>query len=317
MATYQNRSHDQLVTLHLPSPFELHPMPDSRLEGRLNNVLRSVGAKKSISVRARMITAVADTKFKTEKGDPVSLVGLHGKDEILAIGPDWAIRRLAEGERPLDPSEMLAQEKITLSKIHATLDQIESELKLAQTGLDFINLTEKACIFISKHQDELAAQEARPEFRRVTGYEHQNPVFIHYKKPNEDISTIQAEYDNFLALELAMNDARRVISRASARNIKPESFNDAKTQLANLKARVTKTKADFEDLMPNKSKVESCWWYSWSDAWIHFCTEITSFEKELQNIKESNQEIKYIKSSLVVDSIGKFDGDTFVEYSKA
>lgn len=47
-----------------------------------------------------MITAVASTKYKTHSGLPVTLVGLHGKDELLVVGPVWAVLKLANGEIP-------------------------------------------------------------------------------------------------------------------------------------------------------------------------------------------------------------------------
>jgi hypothetical protein len=47
-----------------------------------------------------MITAVASTKYKTRSGMPVTLVGLHGKDELLVVGPASALIRLAAGEVP-------------------------------------------------------------------------------------------------------------------------------------------------------------------------------------------------------------------------
>ncbi len=107
---------DKLVTLHLISPFNVEPTPDKSLLGRLDRVLRSVGAGERIAVRSRMITAVASTKFKTKSGHPVSLVGLHGKDELLVVGPTWAIERLAAGRQPDDqdgqPTESAAALKL-------------------------------------------------------------------------------------------------------------------------------------------------------------------------------------------------------------
>ena len=100
---------DKLVTLYLISPFNIEPTPDKSLLGRLDRVLRSVGAGERIAVRSRMITAVASTKFKTKLGHPVSLVGLHGKDELLVVGPTWAIERLAAGQQPDDREGLLAE----------------------------------------------------------------------------------------------------------------------------------------------------------------------------------------------------------------
>ncbi|MBX3669986.1 MAG: hypothetical protein KF778_16415 [Rhodocyclaceae bacterium] len=89
----------ELIQLHLVSPAFVEPTPD-KTTGRFGAVLRSVGASKSVYVRPRMITAVASTKYKTRSGLPVTLVGLHGKDELLVVGPDWAILKLASGEAP-------------------------------------------------------------------------------------------------------------------------------------------------------------------------------------------------------------------------
>jgi hypothetical protein len=47
-----------------------------------------------------MITIISNTHFKTVGGLPVSLVGLQGKDEVLVVGPKWALARLADGDVP-------------------------------------------------------------------------------------------------------------------------------------------------------------------------------------------------------------------------
>lgn len=93
------RSASDLIQLHLISPAHVEPPPDVS-NSRFAKVLRSVGASSAVHVRPRMITVVADTKYKTRSGMPVTLVGLHGKDELLVVGPDWAILRLANGEAP-------------------------------------------------------------------------------------------------------------------------------------------------------------------------------------------------------------------------
>lgn len=112
---------DKLVTLYLISPFNIEPTPDKSLLGRLDRVLRSVGAGERIAVRSRMITAVASTKFKTSSGHPVSLVGLHGKDELLVVGPTWAIERLAAGQQP-DDREGIYSENATALKFREILE---------------------------------------------------------------------------------------------------------------------------------------------------------------------------------------------------
>lgn len=89
-----------LVKLHLISPSHVQPLPDKENFGRFDKVLRSVGSPRTVHVRPRMITVVSDTKYRTTSGFPVSLIGLHGKDELLVVGPDWALLRLAAGNTP-------------------------------------------------------------------------------------------------------------------------------------------------------------------------------------------------------------------------
>lgn len=63
-------------------------------------MLKGVGADGDVLIRPRMITIISSTHFKTVGGLPVSLVGLHGKDEVLVVGPKWALARLADGNIP-------------------------------------------------------------------------------------------------------------------------------------------------------------------------------------------------------------------------
>ena len=100
MSDYRGNSRDRLVHLELIDLFNITPAPDKSIHGPLARMLKSVGSKGKYAVRARMITAVSNTKFKTLEGEPISLVGLHGKGEVLSIGPAWAIERLAEGLTP-------------------------------------------------------------------------------------------------------------------------------------------------------------------------------------------------------------------------
>lgn len=103
-------SPDKLVRLYLVAPIHVEPTPDKAVLGRFERILRGVGATGSIAVRARMITLVAGTKFKTVSGLPVSLVGLQGKDDLLVLGPAWALELLSTGKaletpenrRPMD-----------------------------------------------------------------------------------------------------------------------------------------------------------------------------------------------------------------------
>jgi hypothetical protein len=100
MNNYRGNPRDRLVHLELIDPFNITPIPDKSIQGQLARMLKSVGSKGKYAVRARMITAVSNTKYKTLEGDPISLVGLHGKGEMLSKGPAWAIERLAEGVTP-------------------------------------------------------------------------------------------------------------------------------------------------------------------------------------------------------------------------
>lgn len=88
---------DHLVQLQLADLLNTTPPPERSVQGQMARTLKNVGSKKRFAVRARMITLVSDTKYKTLEGWPISLVGLHGKAEILALGPAWAIERLGEG----------------------------------------------------------------------------------------------------------------------------------------------------------------------------------------------------------------------------
>lgn len=100
MSDYEGNPRDRLVHLHMVDPFNIDPPPDQSVQGRLARMLKSVGSKGTLAVRARMITSVSNTKFKTIDGKPISMVGLHGKDEVLAVGPTWAIERLGDGDVP-------------------------------------------------------------------------------------------------------------------------------------------------------------------------------------------------------------------------
>lgn len=100
MSNYRGNPRDRLVHLELIDLFNITPTPDKSIQGPLARMLKSVGSKGKYAVRARMITAVSNTKYKTLEGEPISLVGLHGKGEMLSVGPAWAIERLAEGMTP-------------------------------------------------------------------------------------------------------------------------------------------------------------------------------------------------------------------------
>ena len=90
----------ELVQLNLIAPSHVEPLPDKENFGRFDKVLRSVGSPRTVHVRPRMITVVSETKYITKSGLPVSLIGLHGKDELLVVGPVWALLKLASGQKP-------------------------------------------------------------------------------------------------------------------------------------------------------------------------------------------------------------------------
>ena len=117
-------SSEGLVRLHLVAAHHLDPTPTKGLGGRLDRVLRDVGSRDGISVRARMITAVASTKFATLNGLPVSLVGLHGKDELLVTGPRWALEKVANGQYPTgEPTNAQAKAPLAVVQDEITLLQ--------------------------------------------------------------------------------------------------------------------------------------------------------------------------------------------------
>lgn len=129
---------NEFLRLFLVQPIDIEPVPDEEhLNGRFIKSAERAGCKGVISVRARMITAIADTKYKTTDGAPMSLIGLHGKDEVLVLGPRWAIERLASGEREpetLEYSGMIrASIEIAESEL-AYLRQIPALIKQADMG---------------------------------------------------------------------------------------------------------------------------------------------------------------------------------------
>lgn len=110
-----------------------------------------------ISVRARMISLITSTKFKTTSGQPISLVGLHGKDEILVVGPTWAIARLATGEVP--------KKVDTPPSIPDLCSRIETELLLLK-NLPAL-LSAKLNIDQIKDRDEILAAMFRTNLSNV------------------------------------------------------------------------------------------------------------------------------------------------------
>lgn len=107
---------EALVSLPIASQLNIDPIPDRKLFGRFSNLLKSVGATEDVFVRSRMITIISSTHFKTLGGSPVSLVGLHGKDEVLVVGPTWALHRLATGDVPKRSGTTSAEQAISIAK---------------------------------------------------------------------------------------------------------------------------------------------------------------------------------------------------------
>lgn len=112
-------SANSLVSLPLASQISLDPIPDRKLFGRFTNLLKGVGADGDVLIRPRMITIISSTHFKTIGGLPVSLVGLHGKDEVLVVGPKWALARLAAGDLPKDTDLVEAEASVPRIKSYA------------------------------------------------------------------------------------------------------------------------------------------------------------------------------------------------------
>ena len=82
--------------------YDLDIMPENEhlSGGRFAKSAVSAGCSGKIMVRSRMITAISDTKYRTKSGAPITLVSLHGKDDVLVLGPAEAIERIANGEIP-------------------------------------------------------------------------------------------------------------------------------------------------------------------------------------------------------------------------
>jgi hypothetical protein len=91
---------DCLVYLHVVAPSGLSGKPREALaDGWLDRMVEVTG-RGELVVRARMIVGVHSTDYRTPEGLPVSAVSLCRSDSVLALGPDWALRRLAAGIQP-------------------------------------------------------------------------------------------------------------------------------------------------------------------------------------------------------------------------
>lgn len=105
------------------------------------------------------MTAVAETKFRTRGGLPVSVVGLHGKDELLVVGPAWALRELANGRpthdlKPVksefdvleDVKQHTLEEVLWLARIPELIAQVQgSHGTSVGDRLGYVELLREAC----------------------------------------------------------------------------------------------------------------------------------------------------------------------------
>lgn len=251
---------DNLVRLRLVSPFDLDPPPDRGLQGRLDRVLKSVGAKTHLSVRARMITAISNTKFKTLAGEPVSLVGLHGKDELLVLGPDWAIENLGRGDEP-NPTEVdsfIAEQKRTLEQ-----------------QLELVGLLREVTSFMKNQSSRFRSLDARNEFKLVEiGWNERLPNFLHRPSYRQDTKALQAEYDELASLREAMT----FVNRCFAAHIIVTDALLVSTEAA-LPAWQSNLNAATEAVRQLQDEAEQGthpWWFTWTKSWADIQARIKS-----------------------------------------
>lgn len=128
----------EFLTLYLVDvlDFDHNEIPDSEHlnGGRFAKSAISAGCSGKIMVRARMITAISNTKFRTKEGAPISLVSLHGKDDVLVLGPPEAIERIACGEEP-EPYTHAGY----VSKVQNAIDVTQLEISYISQLPDLIN----------------------------------------------------------------------------------------------------------------------------------------------------------------------------------
>lgn len=115
----------EFLSLYLVETMDLEPVPEEgHLNGRFIKSAIAAGCKGRVSIRSRMITGIASTKYKTTDGAPMSLITLHGKDDMLVLGPDWAIEKLASGEP--EPVTIDSHERY-LRKVGEAIESAECE----------------------------------------------------------------------------------------------------------------------------------------------------------------------------------------------
>lgn len=256
--TYRNPG-DTLVQLFLVKPLDLDPVPDKSLQGRLDRVLRSVGANGTIAVRARMITAISNTKFKTVDGEPVSLVGLHGKDELLIRGPTWAIECLGRGETP-NPDECpswLKQKAKEVAEERARLSQVRTELDV-----------------YAKNRAELEELEKRPEFQNIEySLAHgPRPTFLNDRRLSGiQLEQLHQEFDSLLKLREAVRESEQRLEwffeSGASEVVRYFHENDADNFFGSMDAELASLAARVEAELRKVEDGERPWWFQWSKAW--------------------------------------------------
>ena len=155
-APYRQDSSGDLVQIYLVEPIDIDPVPDKAFtNGRFAKLLTGIGAKGRALVRARMITIVAETKFRTTTGLPISLIGLHGKDEVLVLGPVWALERLAAGESVRAGEQRLAEATRVVASEIESLRQCASYVNQVLCGDDSREATDFVESFFRCSRDEV------------------------------------------------------------------------------------------------------------------------------------------------------------------
>ncbi|WP_427914831.1 hypothetical protein ACPWT1_07940 [Ramlibacter sp. MMS24-I3-19] len=102
-----------------------------------------------------MITAVAETKFRTRTGLPVSVVGLHGKDELLVVGPAWALRELANGRATHDLRPVQSEFDVLEDVKQHTLEEVLWLARVPQLVAQVQEMQGRPVVAVKGHADLL------------------------------------------------------------------------------------------------------------------------------------------------------------------
>ena len=242
---------NELIQLHLISPAYVDPTPD-KTSGRFGTVLRSVGAATSVYVRPRMITAVANTKYMTRSGLPVTLVGLHGKDELLVVGPDWAILKLANGEAPksnphLDTAsqfdhaiQFVLEEMFWLQRLEVLLSIAQPEQK---AGSEFSDPVPAELVF-----GELVELQVQPAWKNM----------------NESVHRYVSE--PILNKVIAEEMLQGMLSRVPEECLAIFRTVDVRSYVKSMLRECLEKYAEFQDDANRIYDVHPVWWGEWSKA---------------------------------------------------